>query len=506
MKHLPCLTAVLAAAIASLASCSDPKLDIPIRRPEFDGSRAAASAPPTIPAPCPSLPASSKAKPRGLLITKAEALSDIDIYFTLLRYAYSGYFHFGGDVAFGPAKERAIAALEKKPELIAAVDLESALAESLSFIRDGHLSIGNRRFDTDWVVYLNEKIEILRRGDRYFRKSGPFELALESVDGKPPSESVVASIARDGRYVHRLGAYLPVEEGSSRAPASIERELVCALPLGIKIKSMVSLDIMPDVANDFGRTPSFKLDAPMGYPVISLRSLTRQDPKDTSLDRFAAAGASVSREGFLIIDNRRNPGGGDQACSEFAAELLGFESPPINLRDDYRASALGRVLADSSVDIFYADNAAMRDYIRPIFLQYFYAKPEEGSIWRSETRAPLSTPAPREGLILFLADRGTASAGESFTQILRQVQRCLTVGAPTGGVAVFSNASMYRLPSSGLYNQFSLSLSTKSGDFRETEGFAPDLWVPATEAFERASAFEARYGREAIAKAIRIEG
>jgi len=171
---------------------------------------------------------------------------------------------------------------------------------------------------------------------------------------------------RDGRFAHRLGAYLPVEGGSGAAPASVERELVCALPLGMKLTSKVPLLRIPEVARNFGQAPGFKLDAPRGYPVLGLKSLARQDPRDSTLDRFASG-------------------------------LLGFESPPIIVRDDNRTSILGQVLADSTTSILSADNAAMRDYIRPLFLQYFYAKPEEGSIWRSEVHAPLSEPAPREG-------------------------------------------------------------------------------------------------------------
>jgi C-terminal processing protease CtpA/Prc len=104
-------------------------------------------------------------------------------------------------------------------------------------------------------------------------------------------------------------------------------------------------------------------------------------------------------------------------------------------------------------------------------------------------RHPLAgrAPGPLAGRAVFLVDGGCASACEMMLALARQIPGVIVAGQNTRGGMSVGEIALFRLPRSGI----TLSLGTRAfrdplGDFSETRGFVPDVWIDTPDALDKA--------------------
>lgn len=494
--------------VACAAVLSEPlPCKILISRPELSARPRSSSEFVDLPAPCPDLPASAPISFRELgAISRAEALADLDTYFRVLRWCYSGYFYFGGDAAFLPAQGRAKAAIEKTADrFVSAAAFEEAVAANLSFVTDAHFAFGSKVFRTDRVLCLDQSDEFAREDGEYYLRGAAASFRVLSVDGATPEERIKLSLDTAGRLVYRLVLYLPASSpgfSPSRGQAVVRLKLSDGSGRESERTVAVPQVGTASYGDDSGRL--FALDDRGGYRRLALRRLYPATQAELpSLKAFSASGAKLRGKEPIIVDIRGNPGGSDQWSVDFLLGFAGAYPNPYAGCFDRRSAAAEALVRSSAAQMRAGDPGDYEANLK-YSLKRFAIPSAQGGRWGSgmegETRG-----TRRTGLVMAISDRGVASSGESLLGALRLLPATLQIGAPSTGCVNFGNVMSYALPKSGIVVRVPMSRMLMRARIEETVGYEPDIWAPADDALDRAAAFLARYGADAIAKAIEVE-
>ncbi|MCL2558822.1 MAG: S41 family peptidase, partial [Treponema sp.] len=203
-------------------------------------------------------------------------------------------------------------------------------------------------------------------------------------------------------------------------------------------------------------------------------------PGGYDFDAFVETGSALRARPAAIIDLRGHAGGTGSIPGRWMAEYVGSSEGWHRMFAEYSMSsrAVGELSRHWSDDI---DD--WRLLARP-------------GLWPEYPASlDLFADASGEGLLLVLIDSQTASAGDRFAGLLRQLENVIVIGANTSGTLVGGGTGRATLPHSGLDIVFGTMLNLRP-DLSQFEGvgFLPDLWVPSEEALERALAFLARHG------------
>jgi hypothetical protein len=465
-----------------------------------------------LPGPCPGLPQSGAAEYPDY-VDRSDALADLDTYFDVLRWCYSGYFSFGGDEAFGPARARIRAAIQSYgsgPYLPRAA-LEKAVGRELSFVTDVHFAFGSARFGADRVVCIDETRAFERNGEGFYLSEAAGRKRVLSVDGSSPAARIKPSLDGEGRLIYRLVFYGPrtssVYDGKGRcAVAQIELEAGAGASerLSARIAEVPSACVATEGERADPRGGLFSLYQHGSTRVLALRSLFPSSAGDEALLKsFAASGSKLRGDKAIVMDLRGNGGGSDSWSMRFMGGFAGSYPDPYAACYD-RRSAAAEELVQTTLSSLYSGSWFDRELGLMSARRRFVVPAKRGGTWSAARNS-----APKKGvadspLVLLISDRRIASSGESLLGSLRMLPATVQVGAPTAGCVNFGNVMTYILPRSRIEVRVPMSRFLMRAGIRETVGYEPDIWVPADAALSRAEAFLARYGAGAIREAIRI--
>ncbi len=97
-------------------------------------------------------------------------------------------------------------------------------------------------------------------------------------------------------------------------------------------------------------------------------------------------------------------------------------------------------------------------------------------------------------LIIVIMDKGVASSGETFIEILRSMENVIFVGVNTSGMSLVGDNILYILPNSNMpvYLGKNLNLNINLENL-DGKGFFPDLWVNSNDSLDRVLEFIERY-------------
>ncbi len=354
----------------------------------------------------------------GKDLTKEDLLDDVDSCLTLLRTTYGAYDYFGGDEVFVPLLEDVrgtLAALEDPT----AADLERLLAEGLApVVRDGHFRVGEGHLRDSFSQ------EMYYVPDLYF----------DDLTGRDMGY-VKPTIGPDGRICYW---YAVLSHDGSDLPDTLDGETLAWTKAGtIRSNGTVFQETEQD-----------------GVPVLVSRAMWASDfnaKGEKQLERLAACGGDYRDAPLLVFDVMGNGGGDDSYIMDWFEGWTG-QYDPRRIFFARRLSQLGCYLLPS------------------------YASYGEAGSWSASMQA--GTWTEREGVTFVLADKGTASSGESAVELFRTVENTLLVGGPTTGCALVPNNFAFYLSNSGLGLFFGTGLkATEDGENRDGVGFLPDLWV-----------------------------
>lgn len=407
-------------------------------------------------------------------ISRADAKTEVDWYFRLLRTRYGPYTFYGGDEVFAAARETLLAQLDAGSEpLRVKEDYAPMLCAALEFIRDNHFTIGDTKMGPKTVLVGNPGVTFLLRGGAYYGGENK-DREVTAVEGGPPQRYLKPTIGMDGALTQCLYTQLP------------EHNVIKTVTVTYRDGGEERVTLQQALANAGGPRPQATCHISQEdsiYTVQMNRMVmgSREDGPYTAGDdvlkeQFLRTATALEDYSAAIFDLRYNSGGNGNLPGEWFTAYTGEAFQP-----NYSKLALRRALDGS------------------------WPTPEKDARWSkpgwvADGDYYVQRPTPQfvDGagpLLLVRTGSSTASAAEGFTDMARNLKNTLVVGAPTGGVLT-ANMSYFdmAMPWSKLAFSYGTNLYYwDSGYFAEGRGLAPDLYLTGNDTDARLALFLARY-------------
>jgi len=412
--------------------------------------------------------AANEAADLDAYITRVEAAWEIRFLFDLLRHAYAGYQHFGGDGVFLPLRDSMLEQIAQMPDpLQVSSYLDHVLRRAFfnSPILDLHFTIngmmGGRH--RHWL-HMCEDFTLRRAGDGFVVEidGATYNVIATNAAGGEPVDGIFPTLTRDGELAYAFARFAPASNPDAAEMSAVLENAATGerrvLPVSLPRPS-------PFVSES---EPMFETRAEGDVTIAVNRTLRANDIEY----QFFRWGTELSNEPALVLDLRGHRGGNPELARAWIGGLAGWP------RHDLMFS---RFSLESSIV----------PMLRGRALHARNSMPEWSALhFSSGPRAVI----PNDNLVIVLMDNNMASAGDAFVGFLRQLENALFIGTNTMGMLVTVDLVEIILPHSGIAIRFGTSLHLRP-DLSQFEGvgFLPDLWVPPGESLERALAFIERY-------------
>ncbi|MCL2557446.1 MAG: S41 family peptidase [Treponema sp.] len=434
-------------------------------------------------------------------ISREDAAEDARLLFDIMRNGYTGYGYFGGDAAFLPALDSALARLDAMESRVQKSDFLNVLVQELGpLIADNHFLLHNVQLGAlNHVPYMNDEIVMRRAEDgRLLAEidgNACYVLGAELGDGTPV-DAIMPTLTREGEIAWIFG----------RLMGHPNREIVALLEdaqSGERFSRPVSLSRVegPGQGPSPGGHSLLSAREENGATILVNRSMFGDWPNDggryEAYEEFYRSGLEMRDRPVLILDIRHHGGGYSYMAYQWIRAYAGLEPSD-------SAAFMEHALASLALD---ALSKALYP-VDPEFSYDFERTPDWWGLYDQWAEDPDRSAQwilpdewdggllPNENLVIVLVDYYVASAGEALAGYLRQLENVLFVGTNTRGVLVTGGVVRAALPRSGLFIQLGTSTLNLRPDLSPFEGVGllPDLWVPPGESLERVLAFVERYG------------
>ncbi len=439
-------------------------------------------------------PAACKTPPRSSM-SREDARVDAAAVERIIRRGWAG---FETTSAAGADWSAAFAGLAlwiaHAPEPITVDALQARLVLALRAAADNHLAFF-------WYTSAGHA-----RRQAVGRHDKAYTADLVVVDGAVVVRGVAPESSRlvecDGRLPSTLLAPTVITTGDALVPASRPIVLAEAPPpplhctFALEGGTRRTLELpMHRVRVGGGApratpSPAFEL-APGPLPRVTVR--TFWSGKDTELTAFVASGSTLRDAKAIVVDVRGNGGGSDTYAKDWLAQLTSQRLVGSVIdRLDSDVTRQG-IVNDNTCQIAEGldDPTALEEAReRLAYGNKVVAEAEAAGtplrMWRSRSaltdgRAPTPFRAP----LVTLMDNDCASACESYVSHARQFERSVVVGENSGGVGVFGEVLVYRLPRSGLGMAAGMKHFHDPDPRRavpEGRGHLPDYWLDGDDA------------------------
>jgi len=399
-----------------------------------------------------------------------QAIEEVELLFAVIKYGYAGYQFFGGDEAFGAARDRILSGVGRNTGSMATGELLNLIMDGLHFVQDGHFAVGGATPCKTFLLYADFSHEFVRNHKGEFVAADG--RALIGAGGGSPPEYMKASISEAGDIVYVPGLLAPNDTQS----------ISITLEFGDGGRQSVRLS---PVCAEIPATPGlpYKLSNLEGTPLAVCRLLGPVGDSAESLDAFVRDAERLWYESVVILDLRSNPGGDSMLARQWCLHLtLKNPQPP-----------------GASAELRTATAVTLRDNMRRLS----GIGPGDGR-WRSPldpnnpgwSAISLSTEAfaTSKPLLVVLIDSYSASGTEHFVDSLRHMDNVVFIGTNTRGAYLTGNIGSFVLPHSRLRVSVPTQLQVvANAPNMDGMGFLPDFWVAPECILDRTARFVRRH-------------
>ena len=399
-----------------------------------------------------------------------QAVEEIRLLFAVLKYGYAGYRFFGGDEAFGAARDSILCRMDHDQGSIATEELLDLMVDSLDFAQDGHFAIGGRTLCKRFRLYADFALEFVRNGKGEFVKNDGRTLAR--VDSCIPFDYMKASISGAGDIVYVPGLLSPSDAES----------VDIVLELGDGSRQSVQLfPVRSDPPEPHGLP--YELTELEGIPLAKCRAFLPVGDGRESMDVFVRDAERLWYESAVILDLRSNRGGDEILAKQWCLRLTLKNPGPLGAGAELKTSTA----------MILRDNTKRRLGIGPEDGQR-RSPPDPNNPGWSVIGQSSEVFAANKPVLVVLMDSYCASATEGLIDYLRHMDNVVFMGINTSGAYQTGNVGMFVLPHSrlGVWVPTLLKLNA-SGTSIDGIGFLPDFWVAPECILERAAAFIRRH-------------
>lgn len=402
--------------------------------------------------------------PGKAVLTRAEALEDVDLFFRALHYSYGAYYYFGEET-FQKA-ENTIRAKLSSCKTITRDQLISLMYSNLLFVRDGHFSIAGRyepafEKSVQYLYYYSGQsfgkdesgYYLLGENEKWYYTS----CGNANVEMKPYLDG-------SGRVCYSLRQFCPATAAHTADSITLTK--------GAETKTVsVTWSLSQSYLEDGSQGPDYHYLKSNGIALITIRRFDWN--YEETMDEFVRTGSDLKNAKLIIIDARSNSGGDEDFIKNWLKSYTGEEPEQKTIISNWGTAMFDRTQAYADLgEEFAAFRTGDKDY------ELFQGKLLENS-----------TP------ILLLTDSMSGSAGESIVTYCRTLDNCLVIGGPTRGAQLVGNVRGWTLPNSGIGFQFGQSFHfIYNMENVDGKGYEPDLWCDPKTSLQAVLSMVERYG------------
>ncbi|MCI7203790.1 MAG: hypothetical protein MR972_06585, partial [Oscillibacter sp.] len=241
--------------------------------------------------------------PGKAVLTRAEALEDVDLFFRALHYSYGAYYYFGEET-FQKAED-AIRAELASYRTITKDQLISLVYPHLLFIRDAHFRFGTEQNEPafeDGVQYLyyycnrsfgkdENGYYLLGQGEKWYYTS----CGNANAEMQPYLE-------KNGRVCYSLCQFCPTTAAHTTD--------IITLTKGSEVKTVsLTWTQSESYLEDSSQVPDYHYLKENGIALVTIRCF--EWAYQPTVEKFVRSGSDLRDAKLIIIDARSNTGGSD---------------------------------------------------------------------------------------------------------------------------------------------------------------------------------------------------
>lgn len=357
-----------------------------------------------------------------------KAAEDIEQFFNILKYCYSGYEYLENTVDASAVKADII---NRLPQNTSTAELIELLYESLSeYINDTHFSFNCDNgvcFAKEYIAYFSN-LTLEEDGGKYtvIKTGGEVDIGYLFTHDSVKDYLFETLPAKSGKRRYLLGVYSPV----------ITKNITVA-GFNLPLHSCKTDNFTP--CDDDIKTEYIK-----NIPVVYHTTYGRYEVKH-SPDDYKASGLGLKDSPCLVWSLLSNGGGDSTYPMHF---MLGLNNNAV-----------------WEVDLAVIRNAAFDSSLPPVKKYDIYNIPK-----------PDMTKSEYNGRLFVLQNKVVASSGEAAIMYARNVKNVCFVGSATAGCGQFGDNVTYELDNSKLRFRMGYKVFNMDG-FDEGKGLLPDYWL-----------------------------
>ena len=403
-------------------------------------------------------------------LTKEEAISDVNFLFNALKYSYAGYIYFGGDEIWNNAKNKIIDSINSYEDELTSKDLEKILFNNLGFVQDGHFSINFNSPLQKSNFYYSEEFEIKEDKQRYYINYLNDKWYIKSINNDSNVKDYIKlSLNKNGELCNYIG-FLSKEFYIGRIKvvlSSSNQEQI----IYVKLTKSNGVSHSDQIAG-------YNYEEINGIPIFTMRRMYNINSNDNSVELFGESANKAKNEDVAIIDIRGNTGGNGTGSLIWFKNFT--EKNPIQYYDfTYIKSAslinnyLTKIIYKEPIEAKnFSTDIAKKDQDKLLKL----ANSNENKWYIEILENNENNLIKNDTKIFVLIDSNTASSGEAFIGLLKNIENVIFVGTNTSGLGISDATNECILPNSKITVIYGSNLRLYN-DFTEGVGFESDIWI-----------------------------
>lgn len=404
------------------------------------------------------------------IVSREEAIEDINFLFNILKNNYSLYTYLGGDLEFLSAKENIINGIDT--DTISSKDLCNIIIKNLNFINDNHFVMSyksqaeNKLGETSYF-YILDKEYYYKDDTGFFIKDEKKKKYIVSINNDSEVEEYMnLSISDNGEVVYKIGKLLTPENDNENIRERAYFDVVINYKVENEIitdkKTLIRANYLFNTGNDFS------IDIENNIPILSLRSFSLDEK---TKDDFLQSAFELKNYNINILDLRGNGGGYGGLVVQWLENRFGFR--PVG---NSKKIGINRFLFDGKLPSEEAFGEVKDLFNLEFKDDYYYSKDiDNENLYDNDS------------LIFVLTDVNEGSSTEMFVEYIKNYENVILVGTNTSGTMQGSSYGMdFRVPNSEIYFKFGQWLYLYDKEyFRESVGYKPDIWVNGNDALDK---------------------
>lgn len=397
---------------------------------------------------------------------RESAISDIHLYFKVLKSMYSLYYYWGSS-NFETAEENIVNSIT---DTISSNDLTNLVRENLSFIEDGHFEFNGKGIFNACNSYIDKHFQFSKHENGYYTIANTNEkLYLDSFSN--PGVEMQNYLNDNGNIV-----YAPGGEFVS-APASV-----------------MQFTNGESVENDFSCLYNKKKDNSLWHVetdnMIFIHDGSFSSKKGSDQNqKLADLGAVAKDKDYIVLDIRGNGGGTADGVVVFLDYVL----------NGYTSRSIGKV----GTDQYHGVLSKTLDNMLISKISGNSGSKFSGNKVNTREKSG-STVNYNDKTIVLLVDKGTASSGEEALNMMYYINNTIVIGTSTAGAQYTNNPYTMVLPETGMTVTIPAGVYRESNENVERTGYVPDIYTDNSRASTSVANMLANYGKISSAEAAQV--